>query len=123
MPTKDSSNTLRLAVLDRQEREDSTRWGTVIVSSYHLRLTLALVERMGEALAEIGCHHRTPCQDLFPDFRARWCARCKAFADYLRAKGEKPCEKCSGTGARHVAGEPVTSEACGECSGEGVVSA
>ena len=31
-----------------------------------------------------------------------------------------PCERCRGTGARHVAGEP-TQEPCGECSGEGVV--
>ena len=33
---------------------------------------------------------------------------------------ETKCEKCDGTGARHVAGEP-TQEPCGECSGEGVV--
>jgi hypothetical protein len=33
----------------------------------------------------------------------------------------KPCEKCNGTGARHVAGEPVWSEPCEKCSGEAVV--
>jgi len=42
-----------------------------------------------------------------------------ALSDYA---GEKECEKCGGDGARHVAGEPVWQEPCGECSGEGVVS-
>lgn len=50
MPTNDSSDRLDLAVLDRQEREDFTRWGTVIVSASQLRLTLDLVDRMGEVL-------------------------------------------------------------------------
>ena len=48
----------------------------------------------------------------------------RAALDRHRAEPEDdctvPCERCQGTGARHVAGEP-TQEPCGECSGEGVV--
>ena len=36
--------------------------------------------------------------------------------------GLTECGKCGGDGARHVAGEPVWQEPCGECSGEGMVS-
>jgi len=32
---------------------------------------------------------------------------------------EPECERCAGTGARMLAGEPYWKEACGECGGEG----
>lgn len=60
----------------------------------------------------------------YHDFMARY-ESVKTALDRHRAEPEcdahtVPCEKCRGTGARHVAGEP-TQEPCGECSGEGVI--
>ena len=121
MPTSDS---LDLAELDRLERESKAGPTTgyrarslLSAAVYHqLRPLLDLVDRLGVAL--IGLE---PTLDVV---REPWAGQARvALDDYRWAKGEKPCEKCNGTGARHVAGEPVVSEACGECSGEGVVSA
>ena len=110
---------LNLKELDRLERRVrqarvnpfNTLSGFCLLSPDQLRPLLDLVEKMGTALKDLklNCHSHPRCEE--------------ALADYRRAQGEKPCEKCGGTGDRLVAGEPVASEFCGECSGEGVVSA
>ena len=140
---------LNLAELDRLEREAKARptdyrANTLLSCAiyWQLRPLLDLVGRLGQVVAYRGCVRRGPgghynsvrCLDQgAPDHGSNeygnrplaeevWCDGCRALADYQRAKeNTTECEKCNGTGDRYVAGEPVTSEFCGECSGEGVV--
>ena len=115
---------LNLAELDRLEQEMQGKVMSTNVGKIHaqLRPLLDLVEKMAKALAWTlhPIYITRPMIEGYgeeEDKEAR-----AALADYKRAKeNTTECEKCIGTGARFIAGEPVISEACGECSGEGVV--